>query len=188
MIKAIVFDCFGVLTTDLWKEFCASLPLGAVVERAHELNHAYDAGTITRQMFLEGVHDATGLTPPEVEKSLDGELEKNTELLRYISELKNHYKIGLLSNIGSSWIRDQFLTSQEQVLFDEMVFSFEVGMIKPDPRIFELTCERLGVTLAETILVDDIERYCEAAKRLGMKAVLYQNFGQLRSDLKKMLS
>jgi len=188
MIKAIVFDCFGVLTTDTWRAFVDSLPKEINIQKARNLNRDYDAGFITRQEFLDGVQSLTGRHPRQVEELLDNEISKNYELLDYIRELKHSYKIGLLSNVATNWIRDKFLTLEEQKLFDEMIFSFEVKMTKPDSQIYRLTNQRLGVRPEESILVDDIERYCEAARTQDMKAIVYKNISQLKNDLSKALS
>jgi putative hydrolase of the HAD superfamily len=91
------------------------------------------------------------------ESLLGNEIVKNDVLLDYIRELKKSYKIGMLSNVANNWIRDYFLTEDEQALFDEMIMSFEVGMTKPDPRIFLLACDRLRVGPHEAVLVDDVE-------------------------------
>ena len=188
MIKAIIFDCFGVLATDTWRAFLDALPEGIDIKKAHELNHAVDAGLITQQEFLAGIKRITGSEPPDIEQMQRGEIAKNAQLLDYIKELKKQYKIGILSNISSNWIRDYFLTPEEQKLFDVMVFSFEVGMTKPDPRIFWLSAERLGSQLHETVLIDDIERYCQAARDEGMQAITYENLQQLKADLTVLLS
>lgn len=187
MIKAIIFDCFGVLTTDTWREFCSSIESFEVLKQARELNHEYDSGKLSLQEFLAKVQDLTGSQPTLVESLPDGSALKNAELLKLISSLKSKYKIGLLSNIASNWIRDSFLSETEQNLFDEMVFSYEVGITKPDERIFELICERLGVELEEAIMIDDIESYCESAKSIGMKSVVYHNFVQMKKELDQIL-
>src|SRR5947209_16125494 len=98
MTRAIIFDCFGVLTTDLWKEFVRSLPEDER-EPARELNRAYDRGMLARTDFLREIKQVTGRQPHEVEKLLDDEIYKNTELLDYVRELKKDYKVGLLSNV-----------------------------------------------------------------------------------------
>ncbi len=188
MIKAIIFDCFGVLTTDRWKEFCATLTNSEILYEAHSLNHQYDSGKITQNEFLEKIRKLTGRSPEIVDVTPDNEISKNTFLLNYISQLKSHYKIGLISNIATNWIRSKFLTPDEVKLFDDMVLSFEVGVTKPDPKIFHIAADRLGVETDECILVDDIDRYCEAAKKEGMKAILYENFAQMKDNLEKLLA
>jgi putative hydrolase of the HAD superfamily len=189
MIKAVIFDCFGVLTTDTWLAFIDTLPPGVDVTQARELNHQYDAGLITRDEFLQGVHEVTGRYPEEVEKLLHTEIAKNTALLDYIRELRSRgLAVGMISNVASNWIRDSFLTPEEQELFDVMVLSFEVGMTKPDPRIFMLACERLRVGPHEAVMIDDIERYCTAARAEGLQAIVYSNMQQLKGDLEPILS
>ncbi len=177
-----------MLTADKWREFTASLPDGEAVQRARELNHQYDAGLLTVTQFLDQVEEVTGRRASEIEHQLDNETTKNTQLLEYIATLKPQYKIGLLSNIGTNWIRDSFLTSEEQRLFDEMVLSFEVGTTKPDPRIYQLACEKLDIEPSEAIFTDDITEYCEAARAIGMQAVHYQHFTQLKTELESILN
>lgn len=186
MIRAAVFDCFGVLTTDTWRAFVDDLPEGVDADAARSLNQAFGAGFISREEFFAEIRALTGQLPPLTEDI--GEMTKNTALLEYVRELRGRgLKIGLLSNIASNWIRDTFLTAEEQALFDEMVLSFEVGMVKPDPRIFRLVCEKLRVAPAEAIMVDDIDRYCAVAEAEGMKVVVYDSLKQTKQEIEKLL-
>ena len=186
MIKAVIFDCFGVLTVDLWKEFVATLP-DEQKQAASDINHSYDRGELTEAEFMQQVEDLTGRRPSEVEDVRNSDGTKNKELITYIGSLKPDYKIGLLSNIASNWIRENLLTETEQLLFDQMIMSYEVKMTKPDPRIYHLSTERLGVDIQDCVFVDDIEHYCEAARQEGMQAVVYQNFEQMKAELAKIL-
>lgn len=187
MIKAIFFDCFGVLATDIWLAFCDSLPAGADLQRASDLNKAFDRGMISHQEFIEGVEEATGQRPPDIEQLSAGELGKNTALLAYISELKQQYKISMISNISSDWITEELLTKEDQALFDDMVFSHKVGLTKPDPRIFELACERLGVRPEEAVMIDDRAGYVSAAIDTGLAGILYTNLADFKLELSRLL-
>jgi epoxide hydrolase-like predicted phosphatase len=187
MIKAIIFDCFGVLTTDRWREFVATLP-EEQRQSASDLNRSYGAAHIDKTEFLQQIYELTGKKPQDIDQLLDNDAYKNVELLKLIAELKPNYKIGLLSNVASNWIRDQFLTTGEQELFDDLVFSYEVRMTKPDPRIFELAVERLGVKPDECILIDDVEYYCDAARESGLEAICYQDLQQTKTQLDGLLS
>lgn len=188
MIKALVFDCFGVLTVDPWRAFCDALPASANVEQARELNRSYDKGLVTRQDFIDGVVAATGQTPPEIETAKGSEVAKNTQLLAYIRELSQDYKIALLSNISSNWITDEFLTTEEQSLFDELIFSHQVGLVKPDPRIFHLVCERLNVSPSEAIMIDDISWNVTGAQDEGMKGVVYVDYDSAHGEIEALLN
>ncbi len=187
MIKAVIFDLFGVLTTDSWQAFVDQLPPEVDKERVHELNHQRAAGFINEVEFTEQLGQLTNKTSEQINDELRGEVAKNTALLDYIREIKQHFSIGLLSNIASNWVRESFLTEEEQSLFDEMILSFEVGMTKPDQRIFMLACERLRVGPHEAVLVDDIESYCQAARAEGMQAVVYRDLQQLKTELRGIL-
>ena len=188
MKRALIFDCFGVLTTDIWLAFCDSLPATADLERAKELNRAYDRGFIDRDDFVAGVHEATGHTPPDVDQLNASEIVKNSNLLNLIKELKSEYKIGLLSNISNDWITRDFLTTEEQGLFDAMIFSHEVGMTKPDPRIYMLACERLRVGPHEAIMIDDRDGYVNAAIAEGLGGIVYQDMITFKSELNELLN
>lgn len=189
MIKAIIFDCFGVLTTDLWKEFCSTLPKGEIIQKAKDLNHQYDAGAISLDYFIKNVHEVTGRDPTVIERIFTNrDSVKNEILLRYIQELKKNHKIGMLSNVATNWVRDYFLSPEEQQLFSAMVFSFEVGIGKPDAEIYKLTLQKLGAEPNESIFIDDNERYCQAAKDLGVKAILYKDFEQMKVELEQVLN
>ena len=186
MIKAIIFDCFGVLTAAKWKEFVSNLPEDQK-RPARDLNHAYDAGLMTEKQFIDQVKELTGRDPGEVENLTVEEIGKNKRLLDYIGVLKPNYKIGILSNVASNWVRDYFLNPEEQKLFDVMLFSYEAGTTKPDPQIYHLITEKLGVEPSECIFIDDTEPYCQAAKAVGMKAIIYENFEQMKEELEKLL-
>ena len=76
---------------------------------------------------------------------------------------------------------------QERYHFDELcdfiVYSHEVGMSKPYPRIYALTCERLGRQPAEVIFLDDRETNIEAARQFGMHGILFRNNVQAIADI-----
>jgi putative hydrolase of the HAD superfamily len=71
---------------------------------------------------------------------------------------------------------------QERYHFDEItdliVYSHEVGISKPDPRIYQLACARLGVQPAETVFLDDNQLMVDGARAVGMQAVLFEDNAQ----------
>lgn len=187
MIKAIIFDCFGVLTGDLWKEFVGSLP-EEQKQQARSLNRALDSGILSHEDFYIQINELTGRKPKEVENIINADMQKNEALFSYIGELSKTHKIGLLSNISSQWITEHFLSSDEQGMFDAIVTSVEIGVVKPDGRAFTTTAERLGVESNECIMVDDSEPNCEGARAAGMQAVVYYDFPQFKHDIETLLS
>lgn len=188
MIKAIIFDCFGVITTDSWRAFVDTLPPEQVND-ARDLNKQRDMGMLDNAEFIEQIKALTGKAPVDVETMLQSEIVKNIALLDYIAELRQRgFQIGMLSNIASNWIREALLSQEELGLFDELIFSYEVGMAKPDPRIFLLMCERLRVSTHEAVMIDDVASYCDAAQAEGLSAITYTDLVQLKHELEHILS
>ena len=72
-------------------------------------------------------------------------------------------------------------------LFEVVVDSAFVGLRKPDPAIYRLTCERLGVAPERCVFVDDVEVNCAAAAELGMAAVLFRSSEQAIAEVREAL-
>jgi beta-phosphoglucomutase-like phosphatase (HAD superfamily) len=70
---------------------------------------------------------------------------------------------------------------------DEIVYSHESGMGKPDPRIYALVCARLGVRPQETVFLDDADRCVAGAREAGLRAVRYQDNAQAMADIEALL-
>lgn len=187
MIKAIIFDCFGVLTSDKWKEFASTLPKNQR-EPARRLNRALDRGQLGQKEFISAINQLSGEPTELVEQIFSAEMPKNNQLLSYIRRLKANYKIALLSNVASNWVTDIFLDSEEISLFDEIVLSHHAGVAKPSAEIYQLTAERLGVRPDECVFIDDGLANCEGARAIGMQAILYEDLANMKQQLEKILA
>lgn len=188
MIRAVIFDCFGVLATDIWLAFCDALPKGADLQSASDSLKAYDRGMITLDEFTQQVTAATGQQPPDIEQMQVNQMAKNTALIDYIRTLKPHYKIGMLSNISSDWVTRELLDHEEASLFDAFVFSYEVGVSKPDPRIYQIACERLAIEPDEAVIIDDRQLNVAAGESIGMRGLVYTDLKQCQTTLDSMLN
>jgi epoxide hydrolase-like predicted phosphatase len=73
-------------------------------------------------------------------------------------------------------------------MFDETVFSAEVGMAKPDARIYQLILNRLGVEPQEAVFVDDFIENVEGARHLGLHAIHFKNSPQALAALQEFFS
>lgn len=182
-IKAIIFDCFGVLYVDNKKSLLATVPF----EKQKDLADVFmsnNYGYFDRADYLERVAAITGMTVAEVSDYVAAEHRLNAPLISLITEqLRPEYKIGLLSNIGREWIDDFFTKHQLHDYFDEVVLSGEEGITKPHPSIFALIASRLGVDPSECIMIDDIEENCEGAEMAGMRAIHFKDNAQLLDEL-----
>jgi len=191
MIKAIVFDCFGVLIADAMRpkadEVAKTDP--TVGQSMYGIMRRMDLGLIRPEQGYEEIATVLHMTPQEVATlSKQGEV-RNVELIDQIPPLKEHYKIGLLSNIqGRSWLERRFLEGELDTLFDTVVASGDVGMIKPDPAIYHLAADRLGVAIDECVMIDDRPVCVDGALVAGMKAIHFLNNSQALDELKRVLT
>ena len=69
-----------------------------------------------------------------------------------------------------------------------LVYSYEVGIEKPDRRIYLLTCDRLGVPPGEVVFLDDLEANVAAARAVGMRAVRFRTNAQAIADVEACLA
>jgi epoxide hydrolase-like predicted phosphatase len=101
--------------------------------------------------------------------------------------LHSSYKTGLLSNAFST-LRS-YITQVWQFAdaFDDMVISAEVGMVKPEARIFHLALARLKVEPEAAVFVDDFLENVEAARALGMQGVHFQDPALARMAVERIL-
>jgi HAD superfamily hydrolase (TIGR01509 family) len=188
LIKAIIFDCFGVLAKDGW------MPLkrryvgnnAQLAEEIADLGKQNEYGMIDNESHLIKMADLMGIDAEELRGAL-GKRVPHEDLLDFIkTELKPQYKIGLLSNANYDVLNELF-TPEQAKLFDASVMSYESRLIKPDERMFDLIAKRLNVEVSECVFIDDQERYCVAAEEYGMQSIWYQDFDQFKSALHVIL-
>ena len=173
MIRAIIFDCFGVLYVNTTHLYFSQFP--DLYDELHDLNKQADHGFIDREAYITAVTKLTGVSREETLHAFSHEYAVNQPLIDYIkASLKPSYKIALLSNIGRGWMQDFFDEHQLHELFDVVVLSSDEGMTKPNPLIFERTAQRLGLSPDECLTVDDRQDNCNGARGAGMKALLYR--------------
>jgi putative hydrolase of the HAD superfamily len=182
-IKAVIFDCFGVLYTDSKRSLLDIVPADKRQE-LHDLFTSNNYGFFDRQEYLSRVADIVQISEHEVARYIAQEHHLNEPLVTLIQEqLKDNYRIGLLSNIGREWIHDFFSRHQLHEMFDEVVLSGEEGVSKPNPAIYELMASRLGLATGDCLMIDDIADNCEGAEIAGMQCIHYLSNDQLLDAL-----
>ena len=187
-IKAVVFDIGGVLERvddDAWPETWVgrwerrmNLPEGhlaaALVE--HAPGGDVVTGGVTEAQLRAMYAGALGLDEEQADQMMTemwdaycGELD--VELRDFAAGLRPTYATAILSNSADGARREEQRRYGFEQLVDVIVYSHEVGLAKPDPEVFRLTEERLGVEPHEIVFLDDHEGHVEAARSLGWHAV-----------------
>jgi epoxide hydrolase-like predicted phosphatase len=108
-------------------------------------------------------------------------------LIAHIQRLRQAgYRTGLLSNLWNVARRLWVEVYPFIHLFDGVVISSEVGLMKPDPRIYHLAAERLGVAPVETLFIDDFSQNIEGAKAIGMQTVHFTDPEAARQEIARL--
>src|SRR5680860_1137485 len=129
-IKAIIFDCFGVLlVAPGFDALLRDFPQHKI--EINDLIIQSDYGIISLQQFNDSIVRLTGLKIQEVESQYWDVSVRNEAIISWVRELKlmSGYKIGLLSNVGSGWLNNLLPEASGGKLFDAVVLSHDVGMI-----------------------------------------------------------
>lgn len=188
VIKAIVFDCFGVLATSGRKALNQKFP--QFRNEIEDIFHQADYGLLsTHQKMSQMLMDLLGVSAKEVESYFWGVSFRDEAVINWVKGLKSlgQYKIGLLSNVGVETFEKFFDADEQKELFDKVVLSYDVGVAKPDVAIFQITAEKLGVKPSECVMIDDTPLNIEAAINAGMQGIQFITLGQSRDELNKLI-
>jgi putative hydrolase of the HAD superfamily len=207
-IEAVVSDFGGVLTTPLLGSFMAfqdttgiatedlGKAMAAIAEEDGE-NPLYrlERGEITEAAFLERL--AEGLEPllghrPELHRFKEiyfEALDPNEPMIELMRELKGDgYRMAMLTNNVREWepLWRSMLPVDE--IFEAVVDSGFVGVRKPEPRIYEMTLERIGLPGEACLFVDDLPHNCDGAREAGMTAVHFRDNEQAIAEIRAALA
>ncbi|MEX2006722.1 MAG: HAD-IA family hydrolase [Candidatus Saccharimonadales bacterium] len=120
---------------------------------------------------------------------LNEEMNPNQRLLAYIkTALKPKYKLGIISNAVDDFMYQIVEEAMLREIFDGIVVSHQVGVAKPEAAVYQKSLQNLGVRAEEAVFIDDTEVFCQAARAVGMKAIYYQNFEQMKKELENLLN
>jgi HAD superfamily hydrolase (TIGR01509 family) len=112
----------------------------------------------------------------------------NRPLLDLAADLKKTYKIAVLSNTGSTRLSD-FLPPENMALFDAVITPEQSPQyVKPAPEAYLAVAEKLEVEPEACVMIDDLAALCQGARAVGMQAIEYISFAQLKRDLDVLLS
>ena len=197
MTSALIVDFGGVLTTNVFESFRAfseaeGLDPDAVRKLFRErgeglaLLRQLERGEVEIPEFekrfapLLGVREAEGM----VQRLFAG-VRADDRMVDAVRRVKQSGRpTGLISN---SWGGASYDRVEVDELFDATVISGEVGLHKPEPEIFRLGAERLGVAPEECVFVDDLRENCDGAEAVGMTAILHRGAEGTIPELERLL-
>jgi len=197
-IRAVVWDLGGVIlrTEDYCPRNKLAKRLGMTRQQLEKLfftgndHNRVQLGEISLEQHWNNLRDDLSLSDKEFDSVLEefwsGDRLDN-ELIKYIRSLRNKSQTALLSNAFSN-LRHMITEIWGFAdAFDKMLISAEVGMLKPDDRIYWLALNHLGVKPYETVFIDDFIENVQAAKRLGLHPIHFRGPDLTISELEAIL-
>ncbi len=196
-MNGLLVDFGGVLTTSVWdsfRDFCDAEGLEADRvkslfrddRRALELLRRLEKGELDEDAFSEQFGPLLGVERHEglVDRLFAG-MQPDEPMIEALRRARAAgVRTGLVSN---SWGRGRYDRDAFPELFDGVVISGEVGLHKPQPEIFELAAERVGLEPSQCVFVDDLRENCEGAEAVGMVPVLHRGAEGTLTRLEELL-
>ncbi len=189
MIRAIIFDCFGVILTDAMQLLRAEVQQDNP-DTAREITDIISAnnhGFIQPTESNERIAKLLGISVDALRARVAGSEVRDERLLQYIQDIHKTYKTALLSNIAGSSLAKRFPNNELKQYFDEIIASGDIGYAKPEPEAYEIAAKRLGVRNEECVFTDDREVFCMGSTSVGMHTIVYTDFVQFRRELEALL-
>ena len=201
-IRAVVFDIGGVLELDVielvdigldarWEQ-CLGLQPGELDRRMEPIWRAGSLGECTE----EDVHREMGTRLSMKQKQVKEYMcemwdwycgRLNVPMADFFRSLRLSYQTAILSNSFVGARREEQQRYHFEEMCDLIIYTHEEGIAKPDPRIFELTCKRLGVQSTQMLFLDDSQQNIAAARALGIHAILCRETEQAVADVQACL-
>lgn len=189
MIRAIIFDCFGVIVGRGFEHTYRSAGGDPVKDRAFiaDMLGQANLGLLSEAEFHAQMAGHIGCSQAEWQRVMDNAEQPDTQLLEYIASLRPQYKTAILSNANHGVVAARVGEDWLQRCFDEVLVSAEIGLVKPQPAIYEHAAVVLGVMPSECIFFDDSAYHVEPARALGMHAFVYTDLATAQADVQSAL-
>lgn len=193
-MKGLLVDYGGVLTTNLFRsfgDFCTAEGLdphavaGAFAgdKEARRLLVRFEKGQMEERDFEVALAAKLGVSDEGLIDKLFAGMGAEPVMIEAVAAARRQgIRCGLLSN---SW-GHRYDRSRWEELFDATVISGEIGMRKPDPEIYALAAERLGVPPQDIVFVDDIQHNLAPAEEIGMATVHHTDPERTVSELEAL--
>lgn len=199
MIRAILFDMGGVVSTDLEKmRYTALSELSEdklswkdVEKRTKPYEHRFDVGLISANNYWKLVAKCLKINNYNNVKEVYFDSIKKAKLNKKVIQLakrlkEKKYKIGILSNTNEL-DANVHKKRGDYSLFSPVILSYEVGCRKPENKIYQIALKKLKVKPNECILIDNNRSKLLPARKLGIKTILFKSANQLKKELNKLL-
>ncbi|MBL7170198.1 MAG: HAD family phosphatase [Candidatus Aenigmarchaeota archaeon] len=192
MITTIIFDVGGVFVRGPFDNFLKKVSeiVGFEIKKDSSFREIAGDWMRGKYTFKEFIEKITGTAiSEENNKKIFGLWIKNWELdfdmVVFAKKLRPKYKLVILSNADREGIENSGRDNRLD-FFDQKFHSFDLGMVKPDMEIYEYVLKELNAKSEECVFIDDKAENIEAAEKLGIHGIVFENKEQLKQDLEEL--
>jgi len=194
-VKLLVFDMGHVFVRFDWSSVCQGFCDRVNCSRetfrevlAHVGSLGYETGKVNTEVFLKEMNAKLGanLTVEDFTSLWNATFEEDPQMAMLLEQVGKTLPVFLLSNTNENhyaFLQGRFNVARH---FKQLILSYQVGLAKPDQRIYRLVLERSGFAASECVFVDDLEANVQAARAVGMRAIQFVGIDDLKQRLTEM--
>ena len=182
--KVILFDFFGVISSEVSPIFFKRyFNEEEALEIKEEIMSKGDKGELNEEEVYELIASRMNMTPLKIKEDFNDLIKINFELVEYIKELKKEYRVYLLSNAMSSFLRRILDKYNLYELFNEVYISSEIKLIKPYEEFFNYVINKEKIDPSNAIMIDDNKENIDGALSCNLNGIIYTDVKDLKEKL-----
>ena len=182
--KVILFDFFGVISSEVspifFKRYFNEEAAKIVKE---EIMSKGDNGELNEEEIYELIASRMNMTPLKIKEDFNDLIKINFELVEYIKELKKEYRVYLLSNAMSSFLRRILDKYNLYELFNGVYISSEIRLIKPYEEFFNYVINKENIDPSNAVMIDDNKKNIDGALSCNLNGIVYTDVKDLKEKL-----
>ena len=184
MEKVILFDFFGVISSEvspIW--FKRYFNEEEALEIKEEIMSKGDKGELSEEEVYELIASRMNMTSLKIKEDFNELIKINFELVEYIKELKKEYRVYLLSNAMSSFLRRILDKYNLYELFNEVYISSEMKLVKPYEEFFNHVINKENIDPSNAVMIDDNKKNILGAIKTNLNGIVYTDVNDLKEKL-----
>lgn len=184
--KVIAFDFFGVICSEvapIW--FQKFFPKEKALKLKEQYLQPADLGKISFDSLLSGLGELVTVPPSKIEADWLTQAKIDDEVVSIVETLQNDFKVVLFSNAVPKFLRQILAKNNLERLFDFIIISSEIGIVKPDPAFFAKALETINNLPKDVLFIDDNSENVRAANKFRIESVVFQDVDTLKQLILK---
>ena len=192
--RLVIFDLGGVLVRReprkaierIARETGKPIEMCEQILGDRKLIEAFELGQVSPKQFFERVRAPLGLgwSFEQFASAWNSILTENTDTTWILQRLRSRYRLAVISN--TNVLHDEYIRRTWPVFeqLHDWIVSYQVGMLKPDPRIYQLVLTRLDIPPRSAVFIDDLFEHVDVARRLGLTGIHFTDGLELERELR----